>query len=285
MPKITVPMTTAPRSWAPNWPTSPLMMPSTPAESRPVPAGAVPAVGEDARRRARRSSRRRRARSIAPTGSSTLSFRSMKNTASMTRTPAMQPMTAAAHGATKAHGAVMATRPASMPLAIMPGSGLPVRNMIQNIATIAPKAPAMAVLVATTANWTSVAAKRRGGVEAEPAEQQDERPEHGHRDVVAGQRLGRAVLGVLADAGPEHDRPGQRGDAADHVHDAGAGEVDVAGAEAHRVPDLGQPAAAPRPRREQRVVDRAAEEAPADEGCSTSTARPSPRSGSWPRCP
>ena len=46
------------------------------------------------------------------------------------------PMTAAAHGATKAHGAVMATRPASMPLAIMPGSGLPVRHMIQNIATI-----------------------------------------------------------------------------------------------------------------------------------------------------
>ena len=36
-------------------------------------------------------------------------------------------MTAAAHGSTKAHGAVMATRPPSMPLAIMPGSGLPVR--------------------------------------------------------------------------------------------------------------------------------------------------------------
>ena len=51
----------------------------------------------------------------------------MKNTASMTMMAAMAPMTAAAHGDTKAHGAVMATRPASMPLTIMPGSGLPVR--------------------------------------------------------------------------------------------------------------------------------------------------------------
>ena len=53
----------------------------------------------------------------------------------------------------------MATRPASMPLTIIPGSGLPVRFIIQNIAVVAPKAAAMAVLVATTANWTSVTAK------------------------------------------------------------------------------------------------------------------------------
>ena len=58
----------------------------------------------------------------------------------------------------KAHGAVMATRPASMPLTIIPGSGLPVLRIITNIATTAPKAPAMAVLAATTANCTSVAA-------------------------------------------------------------------------------------------------------------------------------
>ena len=46
----------------------------------------------------------------------------------------MMPMTAAAQGWTKAHGAVMATRPASMPLPIMPGSGLPIRFISQNIA-------------------------------------------------------------------------------------------------------------------------------------------------------
>ena len=54
---------------------------------------------------------------------------------------------------------MIATKPASMPLAIMPGSGLPVRVMIQPMAMMAPKAPAMAVFVATTANWMSVAAK------------------------------------------------------------------------------------------------------------------------------
>ena len=58
-------------------------------------------------------------------------------------------------GVTNAHGAVMATRPASMPLAIMPGSGLPVRLVIHSIATMAPNAPAIAVFVATVANCTS----------------------------------------------------------------------------------------------------------------------------------
>ncbi len=53
----------------------------------------------------------------------------------------------------------MATSPASMPLAIMPGSGLPVRFVIHAMAATAPKAPAIAVFVATTANCTSVAAK------------------------------------------------------------------------------------------------------------------------------
>src|SRR4029453_1213004 len=68
----------------------------------------------------------------------------------------MEPMMAATYGSTKAHGAVMATRPASIPLTIIPGSGLPVRHIIQNIAAIDPKAAAMAVLAATIANWTSV---------------------------------------------------------------------------------------------------------------------------------
>ena len=45
----------------------------------------------------------------------------------MTMIAARMPMTAAAHGCTNAHGAVIATRPASMPFAIIPGSGLPIR--------------------------------------------------------------------------------------------------------------------------------------------------------------
>ena len=79
---------------------------------------------------------------------------------------------------------------------------------------------------------TSVDGEGRGGVEAEPAEQQDERAEHGHRDVVAGQGPGLAVLVELADAGPEHDGTGEGRDTTHGVHDAGAGEVDVAEARA-----------------------------------------------------
>ena len=46
-----------------------------------------------------------------------------------------------------------------MPFTIIPGSGLPVLACMMNIAATAPNAAAIAVLVATTANWTSVAAK------------------------------------------------------------------------------------------------------------------------------
>ena len=66
---------------------------------------------------------------IAPTGSS-MPRRSMNTAASITRIAATKPMTAAAHGATNAHGAVIATRPASMPLTIIPGSGLPVLQIM-----------------------------------------------------------------------------------------------------------------------------------------------------------
>ena len=88
---------------------------------------------------------------MAPTGSSILSLPlDEEHRLDRRRRRRSTPMTAAAHGSTKAHGAVMATRPASMPLAIMPGSGLPVRIQIQNMPTIAPKAAAIAVLAATT---------------------------------------------------------------------------------------------------------------------------------------
>ena len=62
---------------------------------------------------------------MAPTGSSTLSVPSTKKTDQHTRTPEITPMRTDTGAVTKAHGAVIATRPASMPLAIMLGSGLP----------------------------------------------------------------------------------------------------------------------------------------------------------------
>ena len=101
-----------------------------------------------------------------------------------------------------------------------------------------------------------------GGVEAEPPEQEDEAAELCHRDVVTGDGSRLAVRAVLADARSEHDCTGEGGDATHGVHDARAGEVDVTGTEAHGVPRLREPTAAPRPRREDRVVDGAAEQAP-----------------------
>ena len=86
-----------------------------------------------------------------------------------------------------------------------------------------------------------------------------------HRDVVRRQRARLAVGPVLADAGAEHDRTGEAGDATHRVHHAGAGEVDVAEAEVEVVAELAEPAAAPGPATEDRVVERAAEQAPADE--------------------
>src|SRR5208282_2169563 len=70
------------------------------------------------------------------------------------------------------------------------------------------------------------------GVEAEPAEGQDERTDHSKGDVVAGDGIGGPVLVVLADAGTENDGPGQRRDSARHVHDTGTGEIHVAVAQA-----------------------------------------------------
>src|SRR5437773_6586593 len=84
---------------------------------------------------------------MAPTGSSMPRF-SQKKTLQMTSTPAMAPIRNAAHGVTKAHGAVMATRPASMPLHIIEGSGLPKTIHMYRHEASAPAAEASIVLTA-----------------------------------------------------------------------------------------------------------------------------------------
>ena len=67
-------------------------------------------------------------------------------------------MIAAANGATNAHGAVMATRPASRPLAVIDGSGFPNTFHIVNIAARQPNADARIVFVITTVRRKSVPA-------------------------------------------------------------------------------------------------------------------------------
>src|SRR5258708_40145865 len=101
---------------------------------------------------------------MAPTQSSIPSL-SKKNTDSTTSTPAIKPRRLAPPALTKAHGAVIATKPASMPLHIMEGSGFLVRiHHIHIVAPTAPVAEASMVLTATTAMSRSVPARDEPGL-------------------------------------------------------------------------------------------------------------------------
>src|SRR4030095_6938286 len=78
---------------------------------------------------------------MAPQGSSTLITRSLKRTPKQTTMPARIPMTTAEFELTNAHGAVMATRPASIPLQAIEMSGLP-KTRHQKIKAVAEAATA-----------------------------------------------------------------------------------------------------------------------------------------------
>ena len=109
--------------------------------------------------------------------------------------------------------------------------------MIQNMPTIEPKAPAMAVFVATTANWMSVEAKVDAALKPNQPNKRMNVP-----SIAIGMWWPAAPAACrpcrTCRCGSEHDRSRQRRHATDRVDDAGAGEVDVAGAEAHGVPSL-----------------------------------------------
>src|SRR5215470_18044634 len=96
---------------------------------------------------------------MAPHGSSTRAFLSKNSTLQQTNMPAMMPMTTEAQGATNAHGAVIATSPASMPLQVIEISGLPHFQFVQHMAITAPAHAASSVFTATMPMRRSVAPK------------------------------------------------------------------------------------------------------------------------------
>src|SRR6266496_648619 len=100
---------------------------------------------------------------MAPTGSS-IFILSKKKTDSTTRKPDTRPKAHAPKEVTKAHGQVIATRPANMPLQPMLGSGLPLRHHIHRRAPIHPVAEANIVVVATTEMRKSVPASVEPGL-------------------------------------------------------------------------------------------------------------------------
>lgn len=114
---------------------------------------------------------------------------------------------------------------------------MPRRLVAHTIAMTAPKAPAVAVLAATTAKRGSVAAKVEAALNPNQPNSRMNVPSIAI-GLVTRQRAGRPVGGELADAGADHDRTGERRHPAHGVHDTRAREVDVALAEAERVAQL-----------------------------------------------
>ena len=120
----------------------------------------------------------------------------------------MAPMPTAATGCTKAQGAVMATRPASRPLALMVRSGLPNLSHMTDHGHDGPGGGGQHGVDGDDADPEVGARQGGAGVEAEPAEGQDQGAGHPHGDVVARDGVGGAVLVILADPGPEDHDPG-----------------------------------------------------------------------------
>src|SRR5262245_50760716 len=94
---------------------------------------------------------------MAPHGSSTWMTRSLNSTPQQTTMPARMPIRTAELALTKAQGAVMATRPASMPLQAIEMSGFPNRKYQKIMADAAPAQAARLVLIAITEMRRSVA--------------------------------------------------------------------------------------------------------------------------------
>ena len=101
---------------------------------------------------------------------------------------------------TKALGAVMATRPASMPLHIIDGSGFsPRTNISQNMQPKRRGRAGQHRVDHDERNSQVGAGQGRARIKPEPTEGQNERADANHRNVVARNRP-RLAVDVLADA-------------------------------------------------------------------------------------
>jgi len=114
-------------------------------------------------------------------------------------------------------------------------------------AAMAPADEESSVVAGHDGNATVSGVQGRGGVEAEPAESQDQRAHHGHGQIVAGNGRDRFVAPVLAHARAEDDRARQGGHPPSHVHHRRAGKVDMAMPEAQVDTQLGPASRRPTP--------------------------------------
>ena len=250
-----------------------------------VPPGAVPAVGEDPDEQHAEAAADTRAPTIAPTGSS-MPLRSMKKIASITTTAAIDPdhrRRPRLHERARRRDRHQAGEHAVHHHA---GVGLahPLHR-VEHRRSTAPNAPAMAVFDRDDGEAQVGGRERRRRVEPEPAEQQDERrraPPSGccappGRAACRRARTCRCAVRARSRPRARRRRPsrGRRRSRRSRRSRSRARGCCRAGSASRR----------PRSTRRRSGSRARRRTGPSRRTPSTSTARPSPRSGSWPWCP
>jgi len=169
------------------------------------------------------------------------------------------PMTVAEVGDTKAHGAVMATSPASIPLQAMVMSGLPNTKYHNSMAAAEPATAARFVFTATTEMRRSVAPRVEPGLKPIHPNNKMNVQSRRKRCCARGKRGFSHQDHIYPTAGQNYGK-GHGAEAADGVDNGRAGKVDIAMTEIQRGTDLRQPASAPRPATGNRIENRSDEE-------------------------
>ena len=146
----------------------------------------------------------------APTGSSMRKRISTQDTARTTSRPATRPIRTAAAGLTNAHGRGDRHQAAEQAVAGHRDVGLAQAVPDEDQRREGAGAGGEHGVDGDGGDARIGAGQRRAGVEPEPAERQDQRPDDRHRQVVAGDGADGPVAPELAGARPEHDRAGQR---------------------------------------------------------------------------
>src|SRR5215813_11449315 len=139
---------------------------------------------------------------MAPQGSSTLSTRSFNKTPTHTSMPSKMPMMTAELALTKAQGAVIATRPASMPLQAIEMSGLPKTKDQKSIAAADPATAARFVFMAIPEMRRSVAPRVEPGLKPIQPKRRMKVPVTTKATLCAGKARGLPSESYLPSRGP-----------------------------------------------------------------------------------
>jgi hypothetical protein len=154
---------------------------------------------------------------------------------------------------------VIATSPASMPLQAMVMSGLPKHEVPERAWRGRAGDRSQIGIYGDHGDAQVGGAQRGAGVEAHPAEKQNEGAGDHVDDVVRGEDADFSVRAHICRARSQNNGQRHGAETADGVDHGGSGEIDVAVAEIQRRADLREPAAAPGPAAGDGIENRADE--------------------------